>query len=727
MCVDGDDHDLGELLDAFGTFPPVETSLLSSGATTSDSFTGAAALNSLSSIPALNSLPGAAVSLYLDFDGDFVSSWGAYSNITTPVFDQDGDPNNFSDSELSNILKIWSYVAEDYAPFNINVTTVQPASFANGIAERVDIGGDGAWTGGRYGGVSYVNSFTGSIENVSFVFPKNLGSAKSIGDASSHEAGHGFGLYHQSLYSGTTKVAEYYSGPGNGTAPIMGNSYSAQLSRWWYGTSTSSTTYQDDMAVISRPANGFGYRTDDHGNTAANATPLNVSGSQVSGSGIIEQTTDLDTFSFTTGAGAVSLSVGVPAGVNNLAPKIELRDFGGSVVIASAGPNASYSATITTTLAAGSYRLVVMSNGGYGNVGQYSVSGTIVTGNIVNAPANLTATTISTSHINLAWTDNASNETGYTVERSLDGLAWSTIAAGLLANSTTYADTAVAPGTTYSYRVSAFNTSLTSDYSNQATATTITVAPSLLTAAAASSSRIDLTWADVSGETSFRVERSLDGLTWSLVGTTAAGVTNFADTSVSPSATYQYRVQAVNTGGGSAYSNVAGATTPAAPVAPTAPSGLVAAARSPTSAILSWHDNSGNESGFLIERSANGGKSWSQIVQVGANVTSYVDGGLNSRKTYLYRVRAFNGGGNSAYSNVATITMPAKASDLPTGPTRSADPARADLTNRQESVSPVSGNWTVVNTSSTDLVDRVLDQGIMPNPNSLTTARKRGG
>src|SRR5262245_7773688 len=190
------------------------------------------------SVPVYNSLLGAKASLYLDFDGDFTASWGAYSNITTPAYDTDGDPNSFSATELTNIYQIWQRVAEDYAPFNINVTTVEPASFADGVALRVAIGGDGAWTGVSCGGISNISCFTNSIANVAFVFPANLGNGTPsyVGDAASHEAGHAFGLQHQSVWSGTTLTGEYYGGPGDGTAPLMGYSYSSTLSLWWYGT-----------------------------------------------------------------------------------------------------------------------------------------------------------------------------------------------------------------------------------------------------------------------------------------------------------------------------------------------------------------------------------------------------------------------------------------------------------------------------------------------------------
>src|SRR5262249_28109204 len=88
-------------------------------------------LHSLDSIPQLHSNPASTAALFLDFDGHFESRWGTYRNVTTPVFDQDNDPTTFSDGELASMLDIWTVVSEDYVPFNIDVTTVQPASFAN--------------------------------------------------------------------------------------------------------------------------------------------------------------------------------------------------------------------------------------------------------------------------------------------------------------------------------------------------------------------------------------------------------------------------------------------------------------------------------------------------------------------------------------------------------------------------------------------------------------------
>jgi hypothetical protein len=71
---------------------------------------------------------------------------------------------------------------------------------------------------------------------------------------------------------------------------------------------------------------------------------------------------------------------------------------------------------------------------------------------------------------------------------------------------------------------------------------------------------------------------------------------------------------------------------------------------------LGWTDNSNNEQGFKIERcQGNACTNFAEIAQVGSNVNSYSNTGLSRNTRYRYRVRAFNGGGNSAYSNIVTV------------------------------------------------------------------------
>src|SRR5262249_19155529 len=66
-------------------------------------------------VPQLSSRPGAAATIYLDFDGHFQASWGSFSNITSPAYDRDNNPTSFSATELSSINDIWTRVAEDFA------------------------------------------------------------------------------------------------------------------------------------------------------------------------------------------------------------------------------------------------------------------------------------------------------------------------------------------------------------------------------------------------------------------------------------------------------------------------------------------------------------------------------------------------------------------------------------------------------------------------------------
>jgi hypothetical protein len=91
------------------------------------------------------------------------------------------------------------------------------------------------------------------------------------------------------------------------------------------------------------------------------------------------------------------------------------------------------------------------------------------------------------------------------------------------------------------------------------------------------------------------------------------------------------------------------------PVLPAAPTTLTATTVSRSQINLSWIDNSDNESGFKIERCKNAGcTNFVEVAQVGANVTTFANTGLTKNTTYNYRVRAFNAGGNSGYSNSAS-------------------------------------------------------------------------
>ena len=134
------------------------------------------------------------------------------------------------------------------------------------------------------------------------------GTPKYTAVAAEHEAGHQFGLDHQREYDADGNLVNEYRASTDGglTAPIMGNGYYAVRALWSNGTSASATSDQYDTSIL---ASTLGYRPDVNNHDFAHATPLTVNGTSISASGVIEQPTENDYFSFTTLAGQVTLNV----------------------------------------------------------------------------------------------------------------------------------------------------------------------------------------------------------------------------------------------------------------------------------------------------------------------------------------------------------------------------------------------------------------------------------
>ena len=374
-------------------------------------------------VPILHSKPGATQSIYLDFDGYlFVGAWPWGANRVTPAYSRDSDPD-FSASEIADITTIWKRVSEDFAPFNIDVTTEEPASFGSKVAQRVAIGGSYSdWYGSSAGGVAYLCTFTWSGDIPTYVFENNLGNGdpRYTAEAISHEVGHTLCLYHQSTYDANgNKTAEYDAGSGSGPtgwAPIMGVGYYQNLTTWRNGTSSNcSTCYQDDLSVITGPSVGVSYRADDVAGTFGGATALTVVGTSATGSGIIELTSDTDMFSFSTGAGTVTFQVDPSTVGPDLDIKIELYDSGQNL-LASNDPAAALNASLSTSVAAGQYYLAVKSTGTYGRIGQYTIAGAVVStgGSDVAAPVpSLSSPSVTTGgdttyQLTVTYTDNVS-------------------------------------------------------------------------------------------------------------------------------------------------------------------------------------------------------------------------------------------------------------------------------------------------------------------------------
>jgi hypothetical protein len=184
-------------------------------------------------------------------------------------------------------------------------------------------------------------------------------------------------------------------------------------------------------------------------------------------------------------------------------------------------------------------------------------------------------------------------------------------------------------------------------------------APSGLGVGALSTSEIGLGWTDnADDESGFKIERKT-GLagSYSHIATVAADVESYDDTGLNEGTSYYYRVLAFNAAGDSAPSED-NATTPLA-----APTNLSADAVSSSRIDLSWTDHSSVESGFKIERKVGSGGTYTEIDVVGTDVEDYSSAGLDDVTTYYYRVKAYKGGLDSAYSNEASAGTRAVSTD----------------------------------------------------------------
>ena len=283
------------------------------------------------------------------------------------------------------------------------------------------------------------------------------------------------------------------------------------------------------------------------------------------------------------------------------------------------------------------------------------------------APTALSAVDSTATQINLTWTDNdAGAATAYDIDRASNSVGAFTLLGTVGSGATAYSDLTVLANTTYYYEVEAVNPNTTSAFSNIANAATLP-APSSLTAAAASSSAIDLTWVDndAGAATAYDIDRSTISTGGFLqVGTVSVSATAYTDSGLTASTTYYYEVEAVDTITTSAFSSIATATTSAGSGLGT-PSGLagtpVTASNRIQTVDLTWVDNSDSgATGYDIDRSTTSTGGFTQVGSTtGAATTAFTDTSpLYPDTTYYYEVEAVNATTTSAFSNIATVAVP---------------------------------------------------------------------
>lgn len=269
---------------------------------------------------ALSSKSDASHVLYLDFDGEVVTGdfWNVISGV--PVINALPAPRA---NDLEWITNVWERVSEDMAPFNINVTTDRALYDATPPEDRlIAICTPTDDASPSSGGVAFVNSYSLELSDIVWVF--NL-SEYSAASTISHEAGHAFGLQHDGVLPADPSAPNYYEGHNGsyapGWGPIMGapfgDGFLDEVDQWSIGEYTNANNDENDLSIIAKTANGFGFRPDDFANIfngGTTAIPVGIMGqttpNRVGASGIISTTDDRDVFRFvTTNDGAVTVEV----------------------------------------------------------------------------------------------------------------------------------------------------------------------------------------------------------------------------------------------------------------------------------------------------------------------------------------------------------------------------------------------------------------------------------
>lgn len=351
----------------------------------------------------LSSRPGSTRTIYLDFDGATYSGtrWKNGAEIVSPAYSIDGDRTTFNDVERAQIYLAWRTVAEDYAPFDVNVTTLRPDPSALTRTSSSDATygmpvvispTNSVGTGCGCGGLSYVGIF-GSVGATDYqpawIFTYGSGTGGyNVGQIISHEVGHTFGLSHDG-----TSQASYYGG-AKGWGPIMGASYDRRASHWSSGEYADANNGEDDTTIIARTAPVV---ADDHANGPVGATRL-TAGSPAAGT--ITTRTDTDAFTFSA-SGRTALSVAGPAGFSDLDVRLTIRNASGATVAtvdptADVADDASMSATWSVDLptTSASYVAVVdgTGSGAPGEAGRYSDYGSLGAFTVSLATGGSTAT-----------------------------------------------------------------------------------------------------------------------------------------------------------------------------------------------------------------------------------------------------------------------------------------------------------------------------------------------
>lgn len=283
------------------------------------------------------------------------------------------------------------------------------------------------------------------------------------------------------------------------------------------------------------------------------------------------------------------------------------------------------------------------------------------------APSGLSATPLSASSIRLTWTDKSSNESGFKIFRGTSGTGVFSMIGSVAANTSTYDSTGLNSGTTYYFKVMAYNTAGDSAYSGTANATTTTTAPAApgsLSAGAMSTSSIHLEWVDnAADETGYCIERAAASPgPYSQIATVDTNVESYTNTGLTANTTYYYRVRAVKNTTYSSYSNIANAKTFAASNAPVLTGPSSATGPFELSWTFTWPGLGSSNDRYELEYSYSVSSGYMSLGTYTDRVSPYTvtitpDAADVGKFSYI-RVRAYTYTGYTEYSNIVAVYVP---------------------------------------------------------------------